>query len=104
MLRVYEEAQKNERTKHVYDFAGVLLSISGTLFLTLLSADFKSIGRLDAEVVSDIAWAICILTFILGVVFLYVKYSRAVCGYTIQRDVAVDKVIKMHIAKDEHHS
>ena len=101
LLHVYEEAQKNERTIHYYDWSSVLLSIAGTVFLSLITSDFHSVGAIDAVTVRRVVWVVFAITCFLGFVFLYIKNTKKVNGDTTARDKAVEKVMNDHfIQKD----
>ena len=101
LLHIYEEAQKNERTIQYYDWCSVLLSIAGTLLLSLVTSDFHGVGSIDANTVRIVAWVVFTISGILGFIFLYIKYTKKVNGDTTARDKAVEKVMNDHfIQKD----
>lgn len=72
----YEKAVQNCNKIHPSSAWPVCLSIAATLFLTLLTSDFKSVGCVDADLVKKIAVGLCVLAVILFVVFLCVSFSR----------------------------
>lgn len=98
LLRTYEEALKNERTVSYYDWCSVLLSISGTIFLALITSSFHDVGMVSAVIVTGIAWVICICSLLFGCVFLYKKYSMKISGDTEKRDEAVDRIIRQNLS------
>ena len=99
LLRTYEEALKNERTVSYYDWCSVLLSISGTIFLALITSSFNDVGMVSAAVVTIIAWVICIGSFLIGCGFLYKKYSVNTSGDTEKRDEAVDRIMRQSLSQ-----
>lgn len=102
LLHVYEEAQKHERTIKYYDWCSVLLSIAGTLLLSLVTSDFHGVGSIDANTVRNIAWLAFVVTCIFGFIFLYIKYTKKVNGDTTARDNVVEKVMNDYfIYKDK---
>ena len=97
LSRTYEEAQKDMSKFHFYNLYSVFLSISSTLFLSLLTSNFHAIGSATEETVTMGAWVICILSGFLGVILACYKVSEK--NDTSSRDAAVEKVFKQHITK-----
>ena len=97
LSRTYEEAQKDMSKFHFYNLYSVFLSISSTLFLSLLTSNFRAIGSATAEMVTMGALVICIGSGFLGVILACYKVAEK--HDTSDRDDAVEKVFKQHIAK-----
>ena len=99
LSRAYEEAQKDMSEFHFYNLYSVFLSIASTLFLSLLTSDFHSIGSMTAEKVTYGAWIICIVSGVLGGILACCKISQKTKNDTSNRDDAVKKVFDQHISK-----
>ena len=100
LSRAYEEAQKDMSEFHFYNLFSVFFSIATTLFLSLLTSDFRAIGSMTEENVTIGAWVICISSFIFGVILGCLKISIKTKNDTNNRDKAVKKVFDQHISKN----
>lgn len=77
LMRAYESARKDARAFRVSKLYGILLSIAGTLFLTLLTADFKDVLGMESSVITTIAWLICAFCFVVGMIFCIVNSNKS---------------------------
>ena len=100
LSRAYEEAQKDMSEFHFYNLYSVFISIAGTLFLSLLTSDFRAIGSISAEKVPIGAWVICIFSGFLGAILACCKVSIKTKNDTSNRDNAVKKVFNQHISRN----
>ena len=100
LSRTYEKAQSDTSTIKFKKYYGVFLSIAGTLFLSLLTATFESIGKISAEWVTGIAWFICIGSAVLGFVLMGVSVSEKMKTDTSLRDAAVNEILGEFVPKD----
>ena len=97
LLHTYERAQKDMSNIKFRNFYGVFLSIAGTLLLSLLTSTFGSIGTLSASIVTIIAWAIFIVSAILGFILLGISVVGKSNNNTSERDVAIDEIFKQYL-------
>ena len=97
LSRMYERAQKDASSSKLRKFYNVFLSIAGTLFLTLLTADFKSLGTVDAKIIEFVAWGICIGAAGFGFVLMGLTVSWKTRNDTSERDKAVKEVFEQHL-------
>ena len=100
LARSYEKAQSDSSSESAGKWSRTLLSISGTLLLSLLTASFNSVGKLDASTVSTIAWFICVLTGLAGIVFSGINYRNRTQRSTSKRDAAVDEVFNQYVRNE----
>ena len=68
LLRTYEKAVADVSTWRFYKLYSVLLSIAGTLFVSLFTSTFNGIGTIDSERVRDIVIILTIVSAIFGFV------------------------------------
>ena len=94
MSRTYEHARRDAEKTKLHSFYSVFLSIAGTLFLTLLTSSFNSIGSVKAETISNIACGVCILSALGGFVLLGIHVTDKTNNHTEERDKAVDELFK----------
>ena len=97
LLRTYERAQQDAQAVKFHKFYGVFLSIAGTLFLTLLTSDFRNLGSIKAEAVNEIAWIVFSLSAVIGIVLLIVNFRKQAKNNTIERDKAVEEILQQYI-------
>lgn len=100
LSRTYEEAQKDMSKFHFYNLYSVFFSIAGTLFLSLLTSDFRAFGPITAEKATIGAWVVCIGSGIIGAVLACYKVSQKTKNDTNNRDDAVEKVFNQYIQKN----
>lgn len=74
----------------------VLLSVAGTLLISLLTSSFGSLGKISAEIVTLIAWIILIVCAVLGFIFLGIAAQRKMSYDTAARDKAISEIFEGH--------
>ena len=89
----YETARRDGRGFKIYKLYSILLSIASTLFITLLTSDFKDLGRISSSTLSIIGWIIMVFTFIVGVALAIINSSKNGENETTERDEAVNRII-----------
>lgn len=99
LSRTYERAQKDMSTTKLRKYYSVFLSVAGTLFLSLLTSTFGAIGNISAEVVTKFAWAICIISAVLGFILMGMTVSEKTKNDTSDRDQAVNEVFEQYFSK-----
>lgn len=92
LLRTYERAQQDRDIIKLHRFYSVFLSIAGTLFLSLLTSDFHSIGPFSAGFVTGFAWFVCAGSAIGGFILMAVHFSCKSKNDTVSRDAAVNEI------------
>ena len=97
LSHTYERAQEDMNIPKLRKHYGSFLSIAGTLFLTLLTSNFKTIGILSAELVNGIAIALCFLFAVFGFILLGMNVSDRMKHSSMERDKAVDEMIKQYL-------
>ena len=90
----YEIARKDARKFKIYKFYGVPLSISVTLFISLLTSDFKSFSFIKGDTLETIGWIVCSFCFAVGTIFALLYVSFKDNNENDERDVAISKVMK----------
>lgn len=98
LSRTYEHAQKDMSSFKFRKFYSVFLSVASTLFLSLLTSDFRAIGSLNAEFVTNLAWFFCIGSAIIGFILMALRVSEKTKNDTAERDAAVEKIFKQFIS------
>lgn len=96
LLRTYEVALRDANAPKYYKLYSVLLSIAGTMLMTLLTSSFGSLGKLSAETVTLIAWIILIACAVLGFIFLGIAAQRKMSYDTAARDKAISEIFEGH--------
>ena len=96
LSHIYEISQEKTSAIKFYKFYGVFLSIAGTLFLTLLTSSFKQIGPFGADVVTKIAWCICIASAVLGFILLCFAVNQKLHYNCSERDETVEKELEKY--------
>ena len=97
LSRTYEQAQKDMNAFKIEKLFSIFLSIAGTLFLTLLTSDFRAIGTIEAECVKRIAWGICVVSAVAGFILMALRVSVKTKNDTAERDAAVEKIFTQYI-------
>ncbi len=98
LSRTYERAQKDMNAVKFRKFYSVFLSISGTLFLSLLTSTFGAVGKISAEFVTGMAWTICISFAVLGFILMGMTVTDKIKSDTHERDKAVNEVFKQYFS------
>ena len=73
LWQVYERSRKDARTFRLCNHYGIFISVGSTLFVSLLTSEFKDLGPENAVIFSSLqltraAWIICILSFAFGII------------------------------------
>lgn len=100
LSKSYETARKDARKFRLYKYFGIFFSIAISLLITLLTADFKSLGQIPADWVEGIAIAICVGCFVVGFILLVLNGQFRDASIFEERDNAVNKIFEV-IKKDE---
>ena len=93
----YEHAQKESKAAMYREYYSSLFSVSGTLLLTLLTASFNDIGVIKANVITIIAWVICIGSFLLGLFFLAMFFSSKNMCNIDRRDESIQEILEKQL-------
>ncbi len=93
LMRSYETARKDARSFKFYKLHNVFLSIASTLFITLLTSDFKSFDAIQSSTISTIAWGVFVLCLLLGIITASVSGSKGNTNEAIERNQAVDTIL-----------
>lgn len=100
LYRTYERAQNDMSVKKWYDYYDCCFSVSGTLFLTLLTASFnKTFGIEPDELATTAKWMLG-MSLLLGIVFLIFKLKEKRQNDMSKRDIAVEEVFSKYIKCD----
>lgn len=102
LSQTYERAQKDMSATKPTNFYGLFLSVAGTLFLSLLTSDYKGIGAVSAEIVTISVWIICILCALIGIILLLVAGTEKTKRDTSERDTAVNEVFQQCISNGKN--
>lgn len=97
LSHTYERAQEDMNIPKLRKHYGSFLSIAGTLFLTLLTSNFKTIGIFSADLVNGIASVLCFLCAVFGFALLGMNVSDRMKQSSMERDKAVDEMIKQYL-------
>lgn len=100
MIQSYESAQKNESKLKPSKCAGILLSIAGTLLVSLITSSFKSIGQIPEDVVRRIAIIVCLVCGIGGIALLIIRSVNRLKVSTEERDKSIQDIISKHMGID----
>ena len=101
LLRVYERAKKDANICKLHNYYSVFLSVSGTLFLSLLTSTFGSIGHIQAKTVNGVVWTICIVSALLGFILLGIHVTSKTKTDTSDRDKAVNEILDEYLFKTQ---
>ena len=97
LSKAYEAAQRNTNSFRIHDLWGICWSISGTLLLSLLTSDFKTIGEIDSKTVSIIATIILLLFVLAGIILSIWRVRDRSSNNTLERDKAVDDIMDKYL-------
>ena len=94
LSNIYEKAAKDSKKNSFWTFFQVPLSMSGTLFLTSLTSEFKGFWSFSGEEVGKFFSFLAIFLFIFGL-YMFTKYLSIKYEDTTElRDKAVEMEIK----------
>lgn len=96
LSRTYERAQKDMSAVKFRKFYSIFLSVAGTLFLSLLTSTFGSVGKISAGAVTVIVWMVCIGSAVIGFILMGLTVSEKTKNDTADRDKAVDEVFNQY--------
>lgn len=91
LSRIYEKARRDAIRLKVYRYYDVLFSVAFTLVMSLLTANFKSIMNIKADVITRIAQISAAICFVLGLAFCLISVTKRHESETKERDSAVDE-------------
>lgn len=98
LSRTYERAQRDMSSWKIYKSYSMLLSVAGTLFLSLMTSTFNEVGSLSTEIVTCIVWIMCILFALFGFILMGISVSVKMRSDTTERDKAVDEVFEQYFS------
>ena len=96
LLKTYERAQADMNKPSLSKHYSILLSIAGTLFLTLLTSDFGSIGKIEADIVTLCARIIFVICAVGGFILMAITVSKKTKNSTEERDKAISEIFESH--------
>ena len=96
LLRTYEAALRDANSPKYYKTYSVLLSIAGTLLITLLTSSFSSLGQISADTITVIAWIVFCGCAITGFIFLWIAARKKMSYDTSARDKAISEIFEGH--------
>ena len=93
LLHTYERAVKDVSKWRFYNLYSVLLSIAGTLFLSLFTSSFNDMGQLSSNTVRTIVVVITLFSAVVGFVFLGISVNQKKNNDTDTRDSSIKEII-----------
>ena len=102
LLHTYEKAVADTTKWKFYKLYGVLLSVAGTLFISVLTSTFNNIGQLNSDIVRIFVICLTIITAIVGFVFLGISINQKKKSDTEVRDTTIKKVISDYYKKNDY--
>ena len=100
LYRTYERAQNDMSAKKWYDYYDCCFSVSGTLFLTLLTASFNQTFGIEPDKLAIIAKWMLGISLLSGIVLLIFKLKAKRQSDMSKRDIAVEEVFSKYIKRD----
>lgn len=97
----YECARKDAKRFRWYDHYGVFFSIAGALIVPLLTSNFRDFDFIEGQTLNGIAWLVCVLSLIIGVILTIVRASNNGANEVDDRNNAVDRIMS-GILNDEN--
>lgn len=94
LSNAYEEARKDAKKFSISKLYGIFFSVALTLFLALITSEFKSIGALPGNKVQTLAIILCAICTIAGIILLAIYIRNKDLAVTEERDKAIEKVMK----------
>lgn len=101
LLHTYEKAVSDSTKWHWYKLYSVLLSISGTLFLSLFTTTFNDVGQLKADVIMYIVIGITIITAIFGFICLGISVNQKKKNDTEMRDKSIKEITEKYCTNNK---
>ena len=93
LSHVYEIARKDAKKINFAKSYGIFFSVALTLFLALITSEFKPIGTMSSNIVRIIAIVICACSFIVGGILLAIYIRNKDLAATEERDKAIEEVM-----------
>ena len=101
LSNIYEKAAKDSKKTSFWTFFQIPLSMSGTLFLTSLTSEFKGVWNFSGEEVGKFVGFLAIFLFIFGL-YMFAKYlTKKYEDVTELRDNAVELEMKNIIIESD---
>lgn len=99
LLHTYEKAVANVSKFNFRNLYKELLTFAVTLFSSLFTSDFRSIGPFDSELVKNFVISIMIITAITGIVFAILFFYDKTKSDTEERDKSIEEIIDKYLKK-----
>lgn len=99
LLRTYEKAVADVSEWHFYKLYSVLLSIAGTLFVSLFTSEFNNLGSIDASTVKVVVIVITITSAIAGFILLAISVNQKKKSDTEKRDDSIKQIIDKYFKR-----
>ncbi len=99
LLHTYEKAVANVSKFNFRNLYKELLSVATTLFVTLFTSDFKSIGSFDSKSVKNFVISIIIVTATIGFIFAILSVYDKKKSDTEERDNSIKEIIDKYLKK-----
>ena len=93
LSKVYEIARKDASRFRLYNHYPAFFSVGFTIFLTIISSEFKSIGTVSGDTVHTIAIVLCIICIALCVILAIIKGAKSNSNTNDERDAAISEVL-----------
>ena len=99
LSNAYERAMKDVHEFKLRNHYSIFLSVAGTLFLSLLTSEFESIGKISAERITTVVWCVVFVAGVWGVILLGMYVSDKTQQDTNRRDKAVNEIFEKYIGQ-----
>lgn len=99
LLKTYEAATIEGNKFKIHSLWGVCWSVAGTLLMAILTSTFNAIGSVEASTVRNWAIGICIISFIVGLVFIIWRVNDKTANDIAKRDEAVQEIVNTYLKK-----
>ena len=99
LLHTYEKAVQDVTKWHYYKLYNVLLSIAGTLFVSLFTSSFNDFGHFGADKIRITVVIITIISAVVGFVFLGISVNQKKKSDTEVRDASIKEIIDIFCRK-----
>ena len=99
LLHTYEKAVQDVSKWRFHKLYSVLLSIAGTLFVSLFTSSFNDLGNINAETVRTIVIVVTIVSAVVGFILLGISVNQKKKSDTDVRDASINEIIKNYCKK-----
>ena len=99
LLHTYEKAVQDVSKWRFYKLYSVLLSIAGTLFVSLITSSFNALGHISADTVRTIVIILTIISAIVGFSFLGISVNQKKKSDTEVRDISIKGIVENYCKK-----